>query len=226
MPLLTILSENGTLANVIRKYYGCKRGGAGRVLEFSFPSPSVNAIPISVPNSTVGIIFLPVSASMDLYLKPSPPHHPSKVSNNYISKFSNKHITKVSNKNTCLKQKYFNINSKSSKVNQSRIISSLSNSISHSHPHPHPRGYHLKPIPIPIPAAGMNFIHVPAPWPIKPGPIPAPMGRGWGGSNRRPALPASLENTFQMSKWSPIFLTTLIVTFVLINSSCWLYKRH
>ena len=130
-------------------------------MEFSSPFPSVNAIPIPVSIPVAGITFFPVLSPMDLYLKSSPPHHPSKVSNNYISKVSNKHITKVSNKNTCLKQKYFNINSKSSKVNQSRIISSLSNSISHSHPHPHPRGYHLKPIP--IPAVGMNFIPVPAP---------------------------------------------------------------
>ena len=110
--------------------------------------------------------FFSLSPPRWLYLKPSPPHHPSKVSNNYISKVLNKHITKVSNKNACLKQKYFNINSKSSKVNQFRIISSLTNSI--SHPHPHLWGYHLKPIPIlipisiPIPAVGMNFIPVPA----------------------------------------------------------------
>ena len=126
--------------------------GAGQVLEFPSPSPSVNAIPIPVPIPTAGIIFFPVPVPMGLYLKPSPPHHPSKVSNNYIFKVSNKHITKVSNKNTCLKQKYFNINSKSSKVNQSKVPKICTyleagrggmgrvSPKTHPHPHPHPRG--------------------------------------------------------------------------------------
>ena len=136
---------------------GCKRGGAVWVLEFPFPSPSVNAIPISVPIPAAGIIFFSVPVPMDLYLKSFPPYHPSKV--------SNKHITKVSNKNTCLKQKYFNINSKSFKVNQFRIISSLSNSISHSHPHP--RG-------------GYKFYTRPRPMTHQIGTHPRPDGTGMG----------------------------------------------